>query len=177
MPTNTGGKEPLFHVLDVVDVQSEWTAPGRGIVCQVRSYPDGTFRYSVGSLIVDSDVGGIYDEQDLRSTGERSPAEPFTTFGSFRIRDVVRISETSLIPEVAGKLGVIEGCTADDERELFVWVEELEELVVLPANDLVATGQRRTPLGPRPAMSSKVSPSGDVLGEESYLVLEDVKDL
>ena len=143
----------------------------------MRKYGDGRFRYSIAPLDDRDEVGTIFDEADLRGTGERASASPFTTFGAFQIRDVVRISSRCEHSAIAGLTGVIEGGDADDEGSMLVWISQLKEVWVVRADDLQLTGERMPPSGPRQARSVKVSETGEVLGKDEYVVLDDVRDL
>ncbi len=72
-------------------------------------------------------------------------------------------------------MGEVTGSNPDDD--LFVWFEDLKECFILKIGDLTPTGERLPPQGPRKCSSTKVSTAGEVLGEESYVVTEDVGDL
>lgn len=157
------------HILDVVEIPSE---SRKGIVYDVRAYSDGRFRYTVGYL--DDDDGALFSEDQLESTGKRVSPE-IVLVSPIPIRTVVRISEQCEFPEVRNMTGVVTG--SNPKSELFVWFEELKRVFILEIGDLSPTGERLPPEGPRKYTSTQVSTSGEVLGEESYVVIEDVCDL
>ena len=95
----------MLAVLDVVEVLP---SGGRGVVTEVRRYPDGRFVYFVAVLDDDDAISGLYDEEDLAATGERAPLSAFELPGPLRVRDVVRIADDCDQPEIAGRTGVID---------------------------------------------------------------------
>ena len=157
------------HILDVVEIPSE---SRKGIIYSVRAYPDGSFRYSVG--YPDEDDGALFGEDQLEATGERVSPE-VVLVSPVPLRTIVRISDQCEFPEIRTMTGVVTGSNQDSD--LFVWFEDLKESYILEIGDLFQTGERLPPEGPRKYSSTQVSTSGEVLGEESYVVTEDVGDL
>ena len=86
--------EPLFQLLDVVVItpshqaRTEDILGTRAIVTQVRHYADGRYRYAVAAADHD-EANGIWDEADLRPTGDKGSLELFQSPGRLRMRDVV----------------------------------------------------------------------------------------
>jgi hypothetical protein len=179
--------EPRFAVLDVVEIggdpalAEQGLSGRRGAIVQIRRYPDGLIRYSVGSLTDEDDgVGGLYDEEDLRDVGERVSIDRFRIPGPFREREIVVISEDCDEPKIAGRRGEILGGayshTDSGDLELDVWVEELGEVFVVDSRSLVATGERRPlPAAGRTARSTRVSEDGDILGSTGYVNVDDIE--
>lgn len=173
--------KPRFNVLDVVEVRDiavfrEQALVGRrGSVTQIRRYEDGRYRYSIGSR--DEDVGGIYDEESLKPTGEREDASFYLLPGPFQERDVVSVSDAISDRELAGREAVIDGSYVEDRDglQLGIWIDELGRGFVVPVGMLRSTGERRPPepLG-RTGTSSRVSTDGDFLGTESYVIIDEI---
>ena len=60
------------HVVTVVtgtQTSEAGEAGRRGVICEVRRYPDGSFQYSVG-YFEDGEMGGLYPSDWLVPTGE-----------------------------------------------------------------------------------------------------------
>ncbi len=173
--------EPLFSVLDVVEIADtalfkELGLTGRrGSVATIRRFDDGRYQYSIGSE--DEGVGGLYWEDALQPTGEQADISMYRLTGPFQERDVVRISSEYPDPDIAGREAVIDGSYADDEEELLlgVWIEELRQGYGVPPGSMMSTGERRRPepLG-RSSTSSRVSPNGEVLGTETYVIVDEI---
>jgi hypothetical protein len=151
-----------------------------GVIAQVRRFPDGHFEYVVGGVGDDGEGGGLYRESDLRATGERAPIDVFALRGSFKVREVVRISDKCDDAEIAGRTGVIDGGYSNSPESdgigLSVWIEELSRSVVVDSTYLISTGER-LPADPlnREEASSQVNAGGKVLGKTRYIVVDDVE--
>jgi hypothetical protein len=176
---------PRHAVLDVVQIAdhpilAEQGLPGQlGVVLTIRRYPEGHYRYSVGSAIDDEDdeVPGIYDEEHLLPTGQRSDASRFGPPAPFRLRDVVQISDQCEDEEGRGHTGVIDGAYAPDSSgaAVGVWIETLGESVIVDVGHLTQTGERLPPPPlNREATSTQVSTDGQVIGHSSYVIVDDI---
>ncbi len=177
--------EPRHAVLDVVRIAehpilAEQGLSGLlGVVFSIRRYPEGHYRYSVGSAIDDDDdpVPGIYSEERLLSTGQRGDVERFGPPAPFRLRDVVQISEQCQDGEVRGLTGVIDGTYTPGTRAVAVgvWIEALAESVIVDIGQLTRTGERLPPPSlNREAASTRVGVDGAVLGRSIYLIVDDI---
>ena len=172
-----------FHLLDIVTIVESpnllglGSAEVEGFICQVRRYPDDTFRYVLGSST--EEAGGIYDENNLSPTGRRTTVEAVATGGRYNNRDIVTVCETCDQLEIAGHSGVILGAEAAADGELLysVWVEDTSAVWLLDDDELIPTGERQTPRGPWTATSTKVDAQGDIVNIDEYTVLEDAWDL
>jgi len=109
----------MHSVLDIVEVApvEQFIAMGlagqRGAVLSIRRYPDGHYRYSIGSVldllaVGDDEVPGIYDEEHLLPTGLRTTAGRYGPIPPFRLRDVVQISLDCDIEEARGCTGYVD---------------------------------------------------------------------
>jgi hypothetical protein len=172
--------EPSFRVLELVEI-CDPQLPGRvgkrGAVTQVRDYGDGRFRYGLGAVDDDLEVGGLYDEDSLRPTGQSASPDVFRVPGPFASRELVRVSAGAGIDEISGRVGAIDGSYREDSGELVlgVWFSELRELFTVAARYLESTGERLPPPeSGRPASSARVDGRGAVLGHDYYVVLDEV---
>ncbi len=177
MPTESNSG-PKFRVLDVVvalpDAADEQSR--KGTVTQVRQYPGNRFAYVVAPHDP-REVGTIFYQEDLIATNERTNVDTLTAFGRFRTREVVRISSNCRNQQIAGRKGVICGGFREDDSALAVWIDDLERVCVVPAADLISTGQRRPPERRNHMQSLRVSEKGELLGCDTYIVLQDIEDL
>ena len=164
---------PRFQLLDVVALVAAGEDTPQGTVTQVRRYDDGRFTYVIAPL-GPVDIATVFEERDLAPTDRRREASEFTTIGAFHIRDVVRVSTSSAHEEVAGKLGTVMRGGGSDADRVLVWVDDLEEVWMLPQEELEGTGERKAPERRTRTTSLGVSQSGDVRGSEDYEVLDDV---
>jgi len=179
--------EPAFRSLQVVAMannpamQRERMVGLRGYIHHVRAYPDGRFRYSVGSLERDGSDGvdGIYDEADLVATGEVLPAEDLACPGAFQLRDVVTIASSFPDRSAAEKRGYIDSWGQDTQGHITYAVRLLDDGVEqsVSEGDLEPTGERM----PRPARHSVTSSTlvgrdGTVHGTEDYVVIDAAAD-
>jgi len=176
---------PVHAVLDIVRVAEhpilarQGLSGQLGVVLSVRRYPEGHYRYSVGSAIDDDDdpVPGIYNEEHLLPTGKRSEAERFGPPAPFRLRDVVRVSESYEDEELRGLTGVIDCFYSPDAHgcPIGVWIRTTDEHVIVDIRHLTRTGER-LPAPPvnREATSTRVSTDGTVLGHSAYVVVDDI---
>jgi hypothetical protein len=164
-----------FAILDILTVSGGDTADrGRqGVVMQVRRYPDDKHVYSLGWMS-DGETGGLYPEEWLETTGRRSSLEHHQSPGAFKIREVVRISPNGPDP-IRGKQGHVDaGPASESDDQYAIWVEGMDEEWMVSETDLEPTGQRLPPPQPGPRSSLRVSVSGELLGRESYVVLDDL---
>jgi hypothetical protein len=165
----------VVEIRDTIELRELGLAGQRGSIAVIRRYEDGRHRYSLGSE--DDEVGGLYDEDDLRPTGEQADISLYRVPGPFREREVVTISSDYPDSEIAGREAVIDGSYMDDEEELLlgVWLDELSQAFVVPPGALTSTGRRRPPepLG-RSSTSSRVSPEGEVVGTETYVIVDEI---
>lgn len=175
--------DPRFSILDVVEIRSAGVPRlvefdgGRGVVIQTRRYGDGRYRYSVAPLDGAFDVAMILDDQHLGAVGESAAIDVYALPGPFSLRDCVRVSASSAATQVAGRVGIVAGA---DERGgpimVAVWFEDLGEIVVIDAEQLVATGDRMpAPAAGRLGASTRVSQQGAVLGQEEYVVVDELE--
>src|SRR5207249_2115555 len=126
---NPGMLEPRFALLDIVTISSgDDSERGRqGVVTQVRRYPDGTHKYTLGWMS-DDEMGGLYPEEWLEATGKRSTLEELASTRKFKSREVVRIGPNGPI-EIRGKLGHVEdGRLSPSDDQYAVWVDETNEI-------------------------------------------------
>jgi hypothetical protein len=186
-PRTTGGcedagmREPRFKIFDIVQIgdHPRLAAAGlsgqRGAITQIREYPGPQFRYRVRSLANDDDeVGGLYDEENLLPTGEQVSRDLFGLPGGFRIGDIVQLSSTYEDPQIAGRTGVIDG-TYTDEGGIGARIEELGESVIVQPLVLTPTGERLPmPGAGRAASSTQVSIDGQVKGQTTYIIVDEV---
>lgn len=183
----TGGREPAFGVLDVVEVAAPLAGLGlagqRGAVLEVRRYPDGSYCYVVGPVLGDSHEGGshdgddcsvIYGQAQLIATGRRVDAGCYGPPAPFRSRDVVKISEDCAMEEARGREGYI--VSGLRQEPVGVWVHGLEEVCVIETRYLTRTG-KRMPLSPREVQrsSARVTVDGEVAGWAGYAVVDNVE--
>jgi hypothetical protein len=172
--------EPRFRVLEVVEISDVALADlvgKHGAVTQVRDYGSGRFRYGLGSLDDDPGVGGLFDEDSLRASGQSASPDLFRVPGPFAVRELVRISAEASLAEISGRVGEIDGSYQDDSGKLAlgVWIEELGEAFVVEPRYLESTGERRPPPERgRAASSTRVDVRGDVLGGDEYVILDEV---
>jgi hypothetical protein len=173
--------EPRFEILEIVQIgdQPRLAASGltgqRGAITQIREHPGPRFRYSVRSLVDDDDgIGGLYAEEDLLPTGERASPALFALPGGFRIREIVQVSATYEVPEVAGRTGVVDG-TYTGEGGIGIRIEEFDESVTVDPRLLTPTGDRLpAPQAGRAASSIQVSADGQIRGQTTYTVVDEV---
>jgi hypothetical protein len=168
--------EPTFAILDIVTItRGEGPDQGRrGVVTQVRCYPDGRHVYSVGWMS-DGETGGLYPEEWLATTGQRSRLEDHQGPGTLKIREVVRIGRNAPEP-IRGKLGHVDaGPASASDHQYTIWVDDTDEEWMVSDADLEPTGQRHPAPQPGPASSLRVSESGDLIGRESYIVLDELE--
>jgi hypothetical protein len=177
---------PRFRVLDVVEIGYHPTLARQGLVgvrgaiMEIRQHADGRVRYAVGGLRdATSEVGGLYEEEDLQATGVRADAETYQLPGPFQVRDVVRISAACDQAEIAGRTGVVDGgYTGSNEigHVLGVWIEELGEGFMVEPAFLSASGTRLPPPERgRVAHSTRVSEHGEVIGHTSYIIVDELE--
>lgn len=168
-----------FRVFDVVDVLNRPPGtPGRMVVCEVRLYGDGSYKYSVSNVDTDDDTwGGLYPEDSLSGTGSQVDPSLLEMPGPFGLRDVVVVSATHHEPGLRDRRGVVEGWFEGDGTETIgVWFDDLERFDTFKPEDLTATGEkvpRQTP--DTLTTSSKVGPDGALLGTEEYVLVDDLK--
>jgi hypothetical protein len=165
--------ESRFALLDIVTViGGEGPDRGRrGVVMQVRRYPDGRHVYGLGAMS-DGEMGGLYPEQWLEATGQRSRLEDHQGPGILKIREVVRIGPGGPEP-IRGKLGHVDAGPVDvSDDQYSVWVDDMGEEWMVSERDLEPTGPRLPAPQPGAASSLRVSESGDLLGQESYIVVD-----
>ena len=165
--------EPRFAILDVVTVVGgdDPDQGRRGVVTQVRRYPDGRHVYGIGWMS-DGEAGGLYPEEWLATTGQRSKLEDHQNPGSIKIREVVRIGPNGPEP-IRGKLGHVDaGPASASDDQYAVWVDDIGEEWMVTERDLEPTGQRLPAPQPGPASSLRVSESGDLIRRETYIVLD-----
>ena len=168
--------EPRFAILDIVSVVGGYARGQgrRGVVMQVRRYPDGRHLYSIGWMS-DGETGGLYPEEWLAVTGQRSRLEDHRGPSALKIREVVRIGPNAAEP-IRGKLGHIDaGPASASDDQYAVWVDDIGEEWMVSERDLEPTGQRLPAPQPGPASSLRVSESGDLIGSESYIVLDELE--
>ena len=172
----TWPEPPKFKVLDIVQTQDE--PDMRGVITQVRRYPDGEFRYSVLPLTDDPNfAAAVYPETWLSATGGRAPIDMFALPGGLREGDVVVVANECGDDEYAGRSAVVTaGVTADGD--VGFWIEELGESGTLPPRFLVPTGDRiqRQPFEPREVGYTSVSEDGAVTGQGNYLILDNLSN-
>ncbi len=177
--------EPRFAVLDVVEVRdhpggsASGPAAHRGIVVQVREYPSGTYVYALAAFDDEdaTEVGGLHDEAALEPTGERESLDRFRLPAPFQHREIVDIAVDYVERRIAGRSGVIEDELVEegDGPLFYVWIEDLGEGFAVPASALTATGQRLPPPpAKRGATSTRVANDGQVLGHDSYAIVDEV---
>jgi hypothetical protein len=171
---------PLYRVLDIVNATLEFddlsdTDSRRLTVTQVRDYGGGRFRYCVSDLD-DPEylLSGIYDQEDLRGTGEFTDISRFALPGRLLHREIVVISPDFSEAEVRNLQGEVEDVQLDEGELLAtVWIPDLGEVWIIAEKDLVSTGMRVEPPSlNEPRSSQKVSTSGELLGEDRYLVVD-----
>jgi hypothetical protein len=179
---------PAFHVLDVVEIArlgpfvTNGLAGTRGVVLSVRRYPSGSHRYSVGSLPGEPDydeVPGIYDEEQLRPTGERAEAEPYGPVPPFRLRDVVRISDDCDVEDARGCTGYVNAAYdygPDESPTVGVWVHDIEEPCQIDVRYLTRTGERLpAPPRERSGTATHVSTEGEITGHSEFISVDDIE--
>src|SRR5260370_28546037 len=122
----------------------------------------------------DGETGGLYPETWLETTGQRSRLEDHQSPGLFKIREVVRIGPNG--PDsIRGKLGHVDaGPASASDDQYAIWVDGLDEEWMVSETDLEPTGQRLPTPPPGPASSLRVSVSGELLGRERYVVVDDL---
>jgi hypothetical protein len=171
--TDSAGR-PRFRVLDIVEVDDE---PGwRGVVTEVRRYPDAQVRYSIRQLADDLDyMAGIYPEPAVTATGERAQAEMFALPGGFREGDVVEVAAGCGDAECAGKTGVVDGSSSPDGA-VGVWIEDLGVGTAFRPEFLIRTGRRhpRPAFEPREVGYTSVSVTGAITGRSHYAILDNL---
>ncbi len=168
--------ESRFAILDIVTIiAGEGSDRGRrGVVMQVRQYPDGKHVYGLGAMS-DGETGGLYPEEWLEATGEQSRLEDHRGPGIHKIREVVRIGPDAPEP-IRGKLGRVDAGPANASDDQYaVWVEDMGDEWMVSERDLEPTGQRLPAPRPAPASSLRVSESGELLGQESYIVVDQLE--
>jgi hypothetical protein len=155
----------------------------RGAVLAIRRYPDGHYRYSIGSVLdpsaaVEDDVPGVYDEEHLLPTGMRATAERYGPIPPFRLRDVVQISLDCDIEEARGCTGYVDSAymAQPGATPIGIWVHGLEEACIIDARYLTRTGER-LPVPPRGRRdrSTKVTVDGEIAGHTAYLIVDDIE--
>jgi hypothetical protein len=179
----------MHRVLDIVEVApvEQLIAVGlagqRGAVLSIRRYPDGHYRYSIGSVLDPSaagedDVPGIYDEEHLLPTGMRTTAERYGPIPPFRLRDVVQISLDCDIEEARGCTGYVDSASIAhaDAAPIGIWVHGLEEACIIDARYLTRTGGR-LPVPPRGqrGTSTQVTVNGEITGHSAYVIEDDIE--
>ncbi len=178
--------DPVHAVLDVVEIAehpvlAEQDLSGRrGVVLSIRRYPEGHYRYIIGSAIDDDDdpVLGSYDKEHLLPTGERSDVESFGSPAPFRVRDVVHVSDRCDDEKLRGLTGVLDGTYVRDTKgsAVGVQIEALDESVIIDIRHLTRTGERMpSPPLNRAATSTRVSVDGEVVGRSSYVIVDDIE--
>jgi hypothetical protein len=182
-------RRPIHGVLDIVEVASSdrlvalGLACRRGVVLSIRQYPDGQYRYAVGSMLDpaaadEDDVPGIYDEEHLLPTGARTTAERYGPPAPFRLRDVVQISVDCDIEEARGCTGYVGfACSSQPgATPIGVWVYGLEEACIIDARYLTRNGVR---LAVRPrgqqCTSTQVTADGEIVGHTTYVIVDDIE--
>ena len=173
---------PKFRVLEKVAFGS---APyfvdaglvGRvGMVVSIRRYSDSTYTYALGSLD-DEEVGGLFDEADLVSTGTFGTAEGFGPTGPFRVREIVEVDPAYSADPIGGMRGVVDNLEADfdDNRVTSISIEGLDEEFHIPNEFLRATGERlpAVPLGVAFG-SSAVTEDGHLIGTRTFVLIDDI---
>ena len=177
---------PRFAVLDVVEIADEPTAArlrseGRSFVVEhIREYADGPYVYGL-AILGDADtavVGGLFDERSLHPTGDRAAVDVFRLPGPFESRELVDIAADYSERAIAGRVGVVTASVEGDPggQQVAVWIEELGELFVLPCAAMKSRGERcPPPERGRIATTTRVSASGEVIGEVSYVVVDEIE--
>jgi hypothetical protein len=61
----------IVEVIDTRETRAASEAGRRGLVAQVRRYPDGSYLYSLG-WFADGEMGGLYPEHWLAAIGQRN---------------------------------------------------------------------------------------------------------
>jgi hypothetical protein len=180
---------PRFAVLDTVEIADapEFAGTGlpggRGAVTSIRRYGDGSYRYSIGTIMDfpqsdEDEVPGLYDEADLLPTGERADGHRYGPIPPFRLRDVVQISSDCEVIEARGLRGYVHSAYDErpDEKPIGIWVYDLDELCILDAEHLTRTGERLPPPERNhPASSTQVGIDGAILGRTEYVVVDDIE--
>jgi hypothetical protein len=172
------GACPKFQLLDIVlasPPETGWRFSGRGWICQVRRYGDGSVAYVVAPLDDEEAVGAVFDENELHPTGERQDAEAAIRVGPFRLREAVTVMTRSEHTDVAGLTGVVVG--SGGETSVGVWIDDLGEVFDVPIADLQSTGVRRPAQRKSGSNSLRVNQAGQVLGRDDYVVLQDMDDI
>ena len=167
--------EPRFAILDIVTVvDGHGPDTGRrGVVIQVRRYPDARYVYGVGWMS-DGETGGLYPEEWLATTGQRSKMEDHQHPGTFQIREVVRIGANAA-EAIRGKLGHVRaGPAGGADDQYAIWVDDPGEEWMVSGADVEPTGQRLPAPQPSLASSLRVSESGELIGSESYFLLDEL---
>jgi hypothetical protein len=143
-------RDPSFAILDVITSHRPGDAAGLGVVCEIRWYLEGRFRYSVGPLDSASETGGMYDEDELTATGRQVPIEHFWTDPSMA-RQIVRVTEAHPKPKLRGLIGEVTD-PADDAGTIYSvaftrWKsgELTTRMRDVPAELLELTGHRQPP--------------------------------
>jgi len=166
-----------FSVRERVSIASGSNAGLTGFVTEVRRYPDGFFRYGVGSWDGDSpDVSGIYDEAQLISIGELIPRDEFRLPRGLRPGDVVEILPPH---EQAGDLMVVDDSLAylDDEDNVWITIvdRDFEEWDSIEIRHVKRTGKSvkiQDPRGPVYEGNADGVTVGNVL---AFDVLDDIR--
>lgn len=177
--SDNGGRA-IFNVFDVVRVSDtpSINPHDKYIVISIREYPSERFRYRLSPLDPTSDLDAVLlDEEGLTGTGERSDASRFDFPGKFLTRDVAMIASDYPDVELAGHECQVDSANVvDGVIETLVWIPDIELMAVVEEDYLTATGRReKPPLPGRIATSTRVSTGGEVLGEVSYVIVDDVE--
>jgi hypothetical protein len=156
-----------YHVLDRVKVSGIQGVPTQvGVVTQVRRYPTGDFRYSVGV----ADDGYIVDERNLSPTDEREPIEQYLPPGDLFPWDEVTVRAT-------GTQGVIDGWFDDEGVTKYsIWIPSTGTSEVCAEGGLVWTGRSSMRRSGK-ARSTRVSVAGEPVGVVEYEIVEDLMDV
>ncbi len=176
---------PKFKVLDIVELRPPGAYDGcRVAITQVREYAGPRYQYSVSGVTgieeVDDEISGRFDEEDLRSTGERAPvefsAELFALPGGFRVGEIVVVHADHGDPDVAGRTGAIDG-TCNGYGQVGVQFFDSDDCVLVQPWVLAATGERLPqpqPQYPRTVHSTQVSVNGQITGHSAYQILDEI---
>lgn len=171
---------PSFRVLDIVNVTLAFddlpdSNSKRLAVTQVRDYGSGRFRYCVSDLDdPEYFLSGIYDQEDLRGTGAVVDVSYFALPGDLRHREIVVISPDYPDAEVRNLLAEVEDVEFEDgELYATLWIRDLKKVWIIAVKYLSTTGMRAEPPTLNISNSSlNVSTSGEVLGEDHYMVVD-----